>query len=146
MSTTARNFFSKEDENRIKAAILKAELNTSGEIRIHIENNCKIAPLDRALFIFDKLKMTKTANHNGVLIYLAVKDRKFAILGDSGINNIVEENFWEDVKILMSEHFKRGEFVFGIEKGIERIGIKLKNHFPYQNDDINELNDDISFG
>lgn len=146
MPTTAKGFFSKEEESRIKTAILKAELDTSGEIRVHIENHCKIDPLDRAVFVFDTLKMNKTEQRNGVLIYIAVKDKKFAIIGDSGINGVVDANYWDDIKTLMTEHFKRGEFVFGMEKGIERIGTKLKTHFPYHINDVNELNDDISFG
>ncbi len=142
----AQNFFTQEDKDRIRAAILRAELDTSGEIRVHIENHCKGEVLDRAAFLFDYLKINETKQHNGVLIYLAVKDRRFAILGDSGINEVVEENFWEGIKQMMAEHFKLGDFTTGLEHGIGRAGLKLKKHFPYHHGDINELSDEISFG
>jgi uncharacterized membrane protein len=142
----AQNFFTQEDKDRIRAAILKAELDTSGEIRVHIENHCKGDVLDRAAFLFDYLKINQTEQRNGVLFYLAVKDRRFAILGDIGINEVVEEHFWEEIKQLMAEHFKLGDFTKGLELGIERAGQKLKKHFPYHSDDINELSDELSFG
>jgi len=142
----AQNFFTQEDKDRIRAAILKAELDTSGEIRVHIENHCKGEVLDRAAYLFEYLKINQTEQRNGVLFYLAIKDHKFAIIGDVGINKEVEENFWEDIKALMAEHFKLGDFVAGLENGIARAGQKLKKHFPYQRDDINELSDEISFG
>jgi uncharacterized membrane protein len=142
----AQSFFTQEDKNRIRSAVLKAELDTSGEIRVHLENHCKKEVLDRAAFLFDKLEMSKTEQRNGVLFYLAVKDKKFAIIGDTGINLVVEEQFWEEVKVLMSEYFKTGDFVTGLEKGIELAGRKLKKHFPYHRDDINELSDEISYG
>jgi uncharacterized membrane protein len=142
----AQSFFTQEDKNRIRSAVLKAELDTSGEIRVHLENHCKKEVLDRAAFLFDKLEMSKTEQRNGVLFYLAVKDKKFAIIGDTGINLVVEERFWEEVKVLMGEYFKTGDFVTGLEKGIELAGRKLKKHFPYHRDDINELSDEISYG
>jgi uncharacterized membrane protein len=142
----AKNFFSSEEKEFIKAAINKAEHDSSGEIRVHIENYCKDDVLDRAAFLFEELGIIKTEQRNGVLFYLAVKDKKFAVLGDAGINAVVEENFWEDVKHLMREHFKRGEFASGLASGVSRAGIKLKKHFPYQKADINELSDEISFG
>ena len=142
----AQNFFTQEDKDRIKAAILKAELDTSGEIRVHIENNCKGDVLDRSAYLFDYLKINQTEQRNGVLFYLAIKDRKFAILGDTGINQVVEEDFWEGIKATMEDCFKKGEFVLGLEQGITSAGLKLKKHFPYHRGDINELSDDISFG
>lgn len=142
----AQNFFSQEDKDRIKAAILKAELDTSGEIRVHIENNCKGDVLDRSAYLFDYLKINETEQRNGVLFYLAIKDRKFAILGDTGINQVVEEDFWEGIKAAMEVCFKKGDFVLGLEQGISSTGLKLKKHFPYHRGDINELSDDISFG
>ena len=126
-------------------AIRQAELNTSGEIKVHIENHCRINVEERSLFIFNHLKMNETKQRNGVLIYLAVKDRKFAILGDEGINNMVEANFWNDIRDLMVEAFKEGRFADGLEQGIIRCGEKLKIYFPYQSDDINEISDEISY-
>jgi uncharacterized membrane protein len=142
----AKSFFSKEQQSDIKKAILNAELDTSGEIRIHIENECPGEVLDRASFIFEKLGMDKTEMRNGVLFYLALKSKKFAIIGDSGINKEVPENFWEEIKSQMAEHFKAGDFTSGLVNGIEQAGTKLKKHFPYHIDDINELSDEISFG
>ena len=142
----ARNFFNKEQQQQIVSAIQKAELNTSGEIRVHIENHCKGDVLDRAATVFENLKLHKTKLRNGVLIYLAVKDHQFAILGDAGINQKVPENFWDEIKQLMLENFQQGAFANGLAKGIVKAGEQLKKHFPYQEDDVNELSDDVSFG
>lgn len=127
-------------------AIQQAELNTSGEIRVHIEEKCKGDVLDRAADVFAMLKMHKTDLRNGVLFYLALNDHQFAVLGDAGINAVVPENFWESVKIAMVEQFAQDNLAMGLVKGIELAGEKLKEHFPYQKDDVNELPDDISFG
>lgn len=123
-----------------------AELDTSGEIRVHVEGHCKVDVLDCAAYWFKKLKMHKTALRNGVLFYLAVNDRKFAILGDAGINSKVPENFWEMNKEHMKSKFVAGQFADGLAEGILMAGEQLKTHFPYQADDTNELSDDISFG
>jgi len=141
-----KEFLTEADKKMIVDAIKEAELNTSGEIRVHIESHCKGNVLDRAAYIFKKLKMHKTAQRNGVLFYLAYKDRKFAILGDAGINSKVPENFWDDIKEKMAEKFKEGKFTEGLAEGIKESGQQLKTHFPYQSDDVNELSDDISFG
>ncbi len=146
MKTTVRNFFSKEEKDAIHKAILNAELDTSGEIRVHIESVCKGDVLDRAAYLFKKLGMHKTELHNGVLIYLAVESHKFAIIGDHGINATVPENFWDDIKAKMEEHFSKGDFVTGLTTGITLTGKQLKKHFPHQLNDINELPDEISFG
>lgn len=143
---SVKNFFSKEQKEEILKAIQEAEKDTSGEIRLHIESNCKGEPLDRAVKVFEKLKMHKTKLRNGVLIYLAVKDRKFSIFGDEGINKAVPDNFWEEVKDEMRVHFVKEEFATGVSKGIRMAGQKLKEFFPYQQDDVNELPDDISIG
>lgn len=138
--------FTEEQKQQIVQAIKTAEKNTSGEIRVHIEKKCKEDVLDHAAFMFDALEMQKTEQRNGVLIYLAVEDRKLAILGDAGINQKVPVNFWEDVKDLMVNNFKNGEFAKGLSEGIIKAGEQLKEHFPYQKNDENELSDDISFG
>ncbi|MBN2638733.1 MAG: TPM domain-containing protein [Bacteroidales bacterium] len=145
MSPTAKRFFTQDDQDQIVNAILNAELDTSGEIRVHIETHCKENVLDRAAFMFKKLKMDQTELHNGVLFYLAVKSHKFAILGDAGINAVVPENFWGDIKEQMAENFKQNQFVEGLSVGILEAGKHLKKHFPHHIDDINELPDEISF-
>lgn len=144
--TSAKNFFNKAQKNEIKKAILMAELDTSGEIKVHIENNCTEDVLDRAAFWFTKLKMDKTELRNGVLYYVAVKSKKFAIIGDEGINEKVPKDFWDEVKEEMTAHFAKKEFTEGLALGIQKAGKLLKKHFPRQTDDINELSDEISFG
>jgi uncharacterized membrane protein len=142
---SARLFFTKEEQQKIVAAIKEAELNTSGEIRVHIENHCKEEALERAAELFYDLKMNRTAARNGILFYLAVKDHKLAIIGDEGINKEVEHDFWNDIKDEMIYNFKENKFAEGLIAGILKCGDKLKEYFPYQNDDVNELSDDISF-
>jgi uncharacterized membrane protein len=146
MATTAKNFFTPEQQADILKAVQQAELNTSGEIRVHIENECDGDVLNRSVYLFKKLGMANTEQHNGVLFYLAVEHRKFAVLGDAGIDAVVPENFWDDVKIIMLNNFKEGRFTEGLTKAIELAGELLKKHFPYQKDDKNELPDDVSFG
>jgi len=143
--SNAVTILNREEDRRVVEAIKQAELNTSGEIKVHIENHCRGNVEKRSLFIFNRLKLNKTQLRNGVLIYLAVKDHKFAILGDEGINKVVEDGFWNDVKDLMQAHFREGHFAEGLEQGIMRCGEKLKTYFPYQSDDINEIPDDISY-
>lgn len=143
--SNAITLLNREEDRRLVKAIKQAELNTSGEIKVHIENHCKGDVEQRSLVVFNRLKLNKTQLRNGVLIYLAAKDRKFAILGDEGINKVVEDGFWNDVKDLMTSHFKESRFADGLEQGIMRCGEKLKAYFPYKTDDINEIPDDISY-
>lgn len=138
--------FTEADQLKITNAIRVAETNTSGEIRVHIENHCAGDVLDRAAYIFEKLEMHKTELRNGVLFYLAVEDRKFAILGDAGINQKVPEDFWESTKDIVINKLKEGKHADGLADGIVKAGEQLKTHFPYQQDDVNELSDEISFG
>ncbi len=146
MGTAAIDFFSPQEKEDIKQAIMSAELDTSGEIRVHIENTFTGDVLDRAAFVFKQLGMEKTALRNGVLIYLAVKNRRFAIIGDSGIHKVVHENYWNDIKAGMLSHFRENRFTDGLIEAIAAAGKQLKKHFPYQRDDENELPDEISFG
>ena len=99
-------FLTPEEEQEIVAAITMAEKETSGEIRVHIENTSSIAAYDRALIVFEELKMHETELKNGVLIYLAVADKAFAICGDKGINDLVPTDFWDSTKEAMMNHFK----------------------------------------
>ncbi|MFW5821046.1 MAG: TPM domain-containing protein [Bacteroidota bacterium] len=139
-------FFSKQEQSDIKTAVKEAELNTSGEIRVHIEKELKGDPLDRAAYLFERLGMHRTKKRNGILFYLAIESRKFSILGDAGINAKVPDDFWDNIKEKMEENFKNGDFTGGLTTGIVITGEQLKKHFPYQTDDVNELSDDISFG
>lgn len=142
---SASKFLTKEDEKAILTAIEDAEMCSSGEIRVHIEDHCKADPLDRAAFIFAKLKMHKTKLRNGVLFYIAYKDHKLAILGDAGINSLVPDHFWNDIKELMIPLFASGNHVQGICEGVRMAGEKLKAFFPLQNNDKNELSNEISY-
>jgi uncharacterized membrane protein len=146
MGTTARDFFTAQEQEEIKEAIMSAELDTSGEIRVHIENSCSGDVLDRAAFLFKQLGMNKTELRNGVLIYLAVKNRRFAIIGDKGIHAVVPDNFWDDIKARMMDHFRENRFTEGLTQAIASAGIHLRKHFPRSKNDVNELQDEISFG
>ncbi|MGA2407413.1 MAG: TPM domain-containing protein [Bacteroidales bacterium] len=141
----ASSFFSKEQQAQILASVREAELETSGEIRVHIETSLKGDVLDRAAWLFKKMGMHKTAERNGVLFYLAVNDKKFAIIGDAGINAKVHAGFWDDISELLKKNFKEGKFAEGLSEGILLAGEHLKIHFPHSKDDINELPDEISF-
>lgn len=141
----ASQFFNEEQKKQITDAVKEAELNTSGEIRVHIESDCKEDVLDRAAFIFEKLEIHKTELRNGVLFYLSITDKKFAILGDAGINAVTPDDFWEVIKETVINHFKKSEFDIGLSTGIKMAGKALKEHFPFQKDDVNELSDEISF-
>ncbi len=146
MFKTAKDFFTKEQKEDIRQAVLNAELDTSGEIRVHIETSCQGDVLDRAAFIFDKMGMHKTEKRNGVLFYVAVKNRRFAVVGDKGINAVVPEDFWDGLKNLLLNHFREERFTEGLIEGVDLVGTNLKKHFPYQTGDVNELSDEISFG
>jgi uncharacterized membrane protein len=142
----AKNFFSEKDKKEIVDAIAQAELNTSGEIRVHIEDNCKADAFDRAVVLFKNLGMNKTALKNGVLFYFAVADRKFAIVADKGINDLVPEGFWEETKTQMLKDFSGKHFVAGLCKAIIKTGNRLKEFFPLDANDRNELSNEISTG
>ena len=134
--------FTQQQKDAMVAAIKQAEKDTSGEIRVHIENHSKIDVLDRAADVFARLNMHKTAQRNGVLIYVALLDHKSAILGDAGINAKVPSDFWDSIMKNMIGKFKITE---GICEAVITAGEQLKAYFPYQADDVNELPDEISF-
>jgi len=145
MVTRASTFFTREEQEKILTAIKEAEKETSGEIRVHVETRVSGSVLDRAAWIFKKIGMHNTESRNGVLFYLAVKERKFAVIGDSGINKKVPENFWDSTMMVLQEHFRNGKFTEGLVEGIHLAGKQLKHHFPHKKDDVNELPDEISF-
>jgi uncharacterized membrane protein len=140
------DFLKPEEEQAVIEAIRMAEQKTSGEIRVHLEKKTSIAPYDRALEVFNILKMDETHLKNGVLIYVAVKDKNFVICGDKGINDVVATNFWDSTKDIMATHFKNGNFKQGLIDGIMMAGEQLKKHFPHQENDTNELSNEISTG
>ncbi|WP_298510222.1 TPM domain-containing protein [uncultured Kordia sp.] len=141
------DFLSTEEEQEIVAAIRTAERSTSGEIRIHIEDHVNIDPFERALEVFHMLKMDNTKLRNGVLIYVAVRDKKFVICGDEGINNVVPDNFWDTTRDTMRNQFRQGNFTKGLIEGVLQAGLELQKHFPWDVDtDENELSNEISRG
>jgi uncharacterized membrane protein len=144
----AANYFSEEEKEQIVAAIKTAEQKTSGEIRLFVESRCKfVNPLDRAAEIFYQLKMEATKEHNGVLVYVAMKDRQLSVFGDKGIHEKVGDAFWKNEVQQMLSHFNAKNYVKGIEQMIIEIGTALHKHFPYDKEnDVNELPDDIVFG
>lgn len=141
----AKDFFTEDQKQRIQESIATAEFNTSGEIRVHIDKVCKVDVLDQAANVFHELKMDATVLRNGILFYLAIEDKKFAILGDKGINEKVPGDFWDQIKETMQSYFKQQQFTEGLTKGIEMAGEKLKTYFPLQADDTNELSNEVSF-
>ncbi|GAB1856533.1 TPM domain-containing protein [Flavobacteriaceae bacterium MHTCC 0001] len=140
------DFLTAEEEQDIVEAIRVAELNTSGEIRVHIEKKALGDATSRALEVFHSLKMDNTKLQNAVLIYVAVEDKTFVIYGDKGINDAVKANFWDSTKDIMQSYFKKGKFKQGLVEGILKSGEQLKAYFPYTDDDTNELTNEISKG
>lgn len=140
------DFLTAEEEKEVVQAIIEAENSTSGEIRVHLEAHTRLETMERAKEVFHQLKMDNTKDNNGVLIYVAVNDRKFAICGDKGIDKVVPKGFWNTTKDTIQSHFKKGEFKQGLVEGILKAGHELKVHFPWQQDDKNELSDEISKG
>ena len=140
------NFLTKEEEQEIVEAIHMAEKNTSGEIRVHIEKATSIDAFDRAMEVFHELKMDETQLKNGVLIYLAVDDRHFVICGDKGINDVVQNDFWDCTRDIMVTQFKEGNFKQGLINGILRAGEQLQKYFPWEDGDTNDLSNEISKG
>lgn len=144
MGKKVKDIFSAKEQHAISHAVSLAENRTSGEIRVCVEHQCEGDPLDRAAYYFEKLDMDKTALKNGVLIYLAVHDKIFAIIGDKGINAKVPEDFWDKTKNTMTAHFREQQVVEGIVAGIRIAGEQLKHYFPVADDDINELPNDVA--
>lgn len=143
---TAEEFLPEGARETVMAAVRRAEARTSGEVRVHIEDVCEEDVLDHAAFIFEELGMHRTAQRNGVLIYVSVADHGLAVIGDAGINAVVGEGFWDDVLALMKDHFRSGRHAEGLAAAVERVGEKLSAHFPAVSGDRNELSDEISFG
>lgn len=140
------DFLSKTEEQEIVEAIKIAEKNTSGEIRVHLEKKASTDSLQRAVEVFYSLGMDKTKDANGVIIYVAVKDKQFVIYGDKGINEKVATDFWDSTKDVMQSHFKNGNFKQGLIDGVLKAGEQLKQFFPYTDDDTDELSNEISIG
>ena len=138
------DFLSETDEEEIVEAIRIAESKTSGEIRVHLESSLQGSIEQHVLEVFHYLKMDNTKLQNGVLIYVAIMDKSFAIYGDKGINQVVESDFWDCTKNTMQEHFKKGDFKKGLIEGVLSSGKQLQKHFPWEHLDSDELSNEIS--
>jgi uncharacterized membrane protein len=132
------------EKEEIQESIRLAELKTSGEIRVHIDKTCDSDSFEKAVSVFNKLKMYETHERNGVLIYISFSDRKLAIIGDEGINNVVPTDFWESTKNELIFRFKRNEFAQGIIDAVTEAGKQLQQYFPVKSDDKNELSNEIT--
>jgi uncharacterized membrane protein len=143
---TPATFFDDEERDAIQAAIAAAEDRTSGEIRVHLEPTSPGDPLVAAQLVFDALGMTRTQARNGVLIYISVQDRRFAILGDEGIHRVVPAGFWDDVLARMKQRFAEDRCAEGVIEAVHAVGEKLHRDFPVVPGDRDELPDEISFG
>jgi len=143
-----QKFFSADEEEKILNAIRAAEKETSGEVRLFIENKCRfVDPLDRAAEIFLQLKMNETANRNAVLVYVAKMHRQLAVFADEGIYNKAGKEFWDNAVAIMLKEFRKENYAEGLAEVIQKIGHSLQTHFPYDGaTDKNELPDDIVFG
>ncbi len=146
MDRHARDLLTPDEEAGLVKAIQDAERRTSGEIKVHLEDHCPRAAIRRAEELFRTLGLAETRARSGVLIYLAVRDKKFAIVGDEGIDTEVPPGFWDDIRDGMGERFRDGRFYDGIRFGVERTGEALGKYLPWHPDDVNELSDEISFG
>lgn len=139
-----RRFVRSLDQKAIEEAIARAEKNCSGEIRVHIEAHARGDIQEFAARTFERLGMTKTELRNGVLLFVASEDHRFVILGDTGIDEKVGHDFWEDVAAELGQHFRQHEFTLGICRAVERCGEKLAEYFPWEHGDRNELPNAIS--
>jgi uncharacterized membrane protein len=147
MVMTRRKLLSTIDSNRVKSAIDKAELQTSGEIAVSVARLFWGDVEKAAWKAFTRLGMTRTKHRNAVLIFVIPARRRFVVLGDSGIHEKVGQDFWSNVAATLSEHFRNGDFTSGLVAAIEGIGDQLAVHFPYDaTTDINELSNEVDFG
>jgi uncharacterized membrane protein len=142
----AKDLLHEAEQAQLVEAITRAESRTSGEIRIHLENWCWFGPQWRAARVFRKLGMQHTKAHTGVLIYVAVRSHKMAIIGDSGINEVVPAGFWDHTLEELRKDFRAKRFVQGLTAAVAHCGEQLAAHFPASTDNANELPNEISFG
>lgn len=143
---SAKHFLMEAEKNSIVAAIRKAELHSSGEIRVHIDDRCDNDAYDRAVKVFQHLDMDKKIFRNAVLIYIAVKDRKFSVIGDEALHEKVGKDFWKNITEQLHNDFQMNNIGTGICNAIDTIGVALLKYFPAIDElDRNELPDDISY-
>jgi len=142
----ARSLLTKSEEGLLVGYIQEQESQTSGEIRIHIEDYCESEPLERAISVFRYLNMHKTRDRNGILIYLSARDHQLAIWGDEGIDSKVTQKFWDEIVAITASDFRAKEYLLGLKAAVKLVGRKLREEFPRKDDDTNELSNEISYG
>lgn len=138
--------FTPDEEQRIEAAVAEAERMTSGEIRLHVDDHCNEDALNHARKAFEKLGMHRTSDHNAVLIYVALIDHQIAIYGDEDIHHTVGLNYWTSLIEIVTSHARQGDLVTGLIEAILELGSILRKYYPYQVDDVDELENTISYG
>lgn len=139
-----KKFFTAEEEEKILSAIRESEAKTSGEIRVHLAGHCRKSAYEDAVKVFEKLGMTGTTERNGILVFLALKDHQFAVIGDIGIHDKVPQDFWEKMRDAIQDDFQKGDFAKGLMEAIQVCGTELARYFPRKTDDRNELSDELS--
>lgn len=142
----AEDLLTAPERTEVAKAIGEAERLTSGEIRVHLDDHIEDEVLDHAAFVFEELDMHRTRDRNGVLIYIAVADRRVAVIGDAGINARVPAGFWTDVLGVIKLHFAAGRHAAGLVEAVHLVGAKLQQYFPLRHDDTDELSNEVSIG
>jgi uncharacterized membrane protein len=132
------------DMTAIVQAIRRLEARSSAEVRVHLDRRCSGDPQARAVALFERLGMHRTALRNGVLIYVAVADRRLAVIGDRGIHERVGAAYWQGLAATLSAHFRDGRAGAGLLAALGDLERVLAVHFPRRPDDRNELADDVS--
>lgn len=142
--STSISMLTKEQKRTIAEAIQQAESLTSGEIRVHLDRFGSNNPMEKATKTFERLGMTRTKERNGVLIYLCFSKHQVAILGDRGIDEKVPEGYWNEIYLLLVDHFKKADYTEGICQAVLKVGEKLSAFYPHRTDDVNELSNELS--
>ncbi len=135
----AKDLFTEEEQAEVRIAIQHSEERTSSPIKVHIEGHCKEDTIERASTVFEQLQLHKAELRNGILFYLAIKDKAFAVIGDVGVQNALHKDFWNQISELMLNYFQQGEFVKGLVEGVLEAGKQLEVHFPNNGNNPSQL-------
>jgi uncharacterized membrane protein len=141
-----RAVLSEDDLEAIARAIEQAEEHTSAEIRVHLDHGCPGDAVQRAIKVFERLGMHKTAARNAALVYISVTDRKLAIIGDKGIHERVGEDYWQGLVAGVRLRLRQQGPRDGLIHAVAEMGRALAHHFPRRPTDKNELSDEVSLG
>ena len=139
-----RGFASDTDLDAVTEAVSHAERGTAAEIRVHLDHRCTGDAMARAIAVFERLHMHRTADRAGVLLYLAVDDHKVAVIGDTGIHQRVGQGYWDELVARVIGHLREGRPREGLVGAVAELGAALATHFPRRRDDRNELSDRVS--